>query len=288
MLKPTVKKQNFQKYTKNIKDHVTTRKPFKPLTGKFGSKFGRNHTGKITVRHKERGAKKTMRVVSYLRQYKDMVGTVKSVEYCPNKTAFISLIEYTAAPKTDGETASTLVIKKFEYILHPNGLSVDDTVVFSDEPVKISPGNCTKLKNIPQGECVHNIEYRPGAGGKIVRAAGCFATIVDHVEGYTLLKLMSGFMIKAVENCYACIGTLSNSRHNTRMLYKAGQSRNFGRRPKVRGVAMNPNSHPHGGGEGKSGTKRHPVSYTSQLTKGKKTTGRRSLLNKNIISRKKR
>lgn len=286
MLRPTVKKQNFQKYKQNIKDHVTVRRPFKPLTTKYNSKYGRNHTGQITVRHKERGAKKTMRIISYVRQYKDIVGTVKTIEYCPNKSAFICLVEYTQPVK--GDENSTLVVKKFEYILHPEGVKVDDTVLFSDSEIKISPGNCTKLKNIPQGECVHNIEYRPGAGAQIVRSAGCFATVIDHVDGYVLLKLMSGFMIKAVENCYACCGAVSNARHNTRMLYKAGQSRNFGIRPSVRGVAMNPNSHPHGGGEGKSGTKRHPVSYTSQLTKGRITRGKRSLLNKNIISRKKK
>lgn len=267
--------QNYKKYKKSI---LTKSRPEKKLLIRLKSHSGRNNTGQITVRHKYSHHKKLYRVISFKRKYMDQIGVVKTIEYDPNRSAFISKIEYKS--KEDNTT-------KLEYILHVENLKVDDQIICSQDQVEIKPGNCTKLKNIPQGTIISNVAQYPNKGGQIARSAGSYVSIIDHVEkDYTILSLKSKFMIKVKNTCFATIGAISNTQHKNLILYKAGQNRHRGIRPTVRGVAMNPVDHPHGGGEGKTGTKRHPVSYTCKPTKGYKTTGKRSKQNKFIIKRK--
>lgn len=251
-------RDNIASYKKYRSETLTEDEPYKPLTTGFKRSFGRNNQGKITVRHKGAGAKKLYRNISFVRKFWDVEGVVKTVEYDPFRTAFVSLIEY---PE-----------KKFEYILHVEGLKVGDKVIASkDKKVSLSVGNSTRLKNIAVGTVICNVELVPERGGKVARAAGTFVEVVSQLGDYTMIKMSSGSVMKVKNTCLATIGQVSNIPHQNRILYKAGQNRHRGIRPSVRGVAMNPVDHPHGGGEGKTGTKRHPVSYTAKLTKGKKT-----------------
>src|SRR5919107_3885246 len=219
-------------------------KPVKKLTEGLKQKGGRNNTGRTTMRWRGGGHKRRYRVVDFKRKTDDVPATVERLEYDPNRTAFIALIAY-----PDGEQS---------YILAPQRLRAGDTVV-SGERVDVKPGNTMPLRNMPLGTIVHNVEMKPGKGGQIARSAGTYVQLVGREQGYALLRMTSGEMRMVRAECRATIGAVSNPDHQNIVIGKAGRNRWLGRRPSVRGVAMNPIDHPHGGGEGKSSGGRHPV-----------------------------
>lgn len=268
--------KNYRKYKKSILSKKQNRNK---LHYHIKRSCGRNNQGVITVRHKSSGSKKLYREINFRRDTYDVVGTVKSIEYDPNRNAFISLVEYALENGT----------KKLEYNLHIEGMKIGSSVISSKDKVEISPGNATMLKNIPQGSIISCISIRPNDRAKLARSAGAYATIMEQFENDTLIKMSkSGFLLKLKNTCFATIGSISNAQFKNKMLYKAGQRIRMGIRPTVRGVAMNPVDHPHGGGEGRGTVKRHPVSYTCKLAKGGKTAGSRSIKNKRIIARRTR
>ena len=230
--------------------------PEKTLTEGLTKSGGRNNTGRITARRRGGGHKRLYRVVDFKRRKADVPGTVERLEYDPNRTAFIALIAY-----EDGEKA---------YILAPQRLSVGDTVV-AGEHVDVKPGNAMPLASIPIGTIVHNVEMKPEKGGQIARSAGTYAQLVGRDQGYAILRLNSGEQRLVSARCMATIGAVSNSDHSNTNLGKAGRHRWIGKRPAVRGVAMNPVDHPHGGGEGRTSGGRHPVTPWGKPTKGKRT-----------------
>ncbi len=230
--------------------------PLKSLTEGLRKTGGRNSHGHITSWNRGGGHKKVYRFVDFKRRKLDVVAQVERIEYDPNRSAFIALIKY-----TDGEYA---------YILAPQKLAVGDTVL-SGEKADIKPGNALPLKNIPVGTIVHNVETKIGKGGQLARSAGAYAQIAGRDSGYTIIKLSSGELRLIKGECLATVGAVSNQDHQNRSYSKAGRSRWMGRRPVVRGVAMNPVDHPHGGGEGKTSGGRHPVTPWGKPTKGKKT-----------------
>jgi large subunit ribosomal protein L2 len=236
-------------------------KPVKELTEGLRSQGGRNNTGRITMRHRGGGHKQRYRLVDFKRTKGDMAATVERLEYDPNRTAFIALVRY-----QDGELS---------YILAPQRLKAGDSVVSGDK-VDVKPGNAMPLKNIPVGTIVHNVELRPGKGGQLARAGGTYVQLVGRDSGYALLRLASGEVRMVRGECMASIGAVSNADHQNIVIAKAGRSRWLGRRPSVRGVAMNPIDHPHGGGEGRSSGGRHPVTPWGKPTKGKKTRHNKS------------
>ena len=231
-------------------------KPVKALTEGSRQKGGRNNAGRITVRWRGGGHKRRYRMVDFKRTKDDAPATVERIEYDPNRTAFIALIKY-----RDGELS---------YILAPQRLRAGDTVVSGDR-VDVKPGNAMPLRNMPLGTIVHNVEMKPGKGGQIARSAGTYVQLVGREQGYALLRMTSGEMRMVRAECRATIGAVSNPDHQNIVIGKAGRNRWLGRRPSVRGVAMNPIDHPHGGGEGKSSGGRHPVTPWGKPTKGKKT-----------------
>ena len=231
-------------------------KPVKALTrGKTGT-GGRNNHGHITSRFRGGGHKQTYRLVDFRRRKFDVPAVVERLEYDPNRSAFLALIKY-----QDGELA---------YILAPQRLRVGDAVV-SGSRVDIKPGNAMPMAAIPVGTIIHNIEMKPGAGGKIARAAGTFAQLVGKDSGYAQVKLMSGELRMVRAECMASIGAVSNPDNANAHISKAGRQRWLGRRPHNRGVVMNPVDHPHGGGEGRTSGGRHPVTPWGKPTKGYKT-----------------
>jgi len=230
--------------------------PVKELTEGLSKKGGRNNTGRITMRRRGGGHKRRYRVVDFKRSKFDVSATVERIEYDPNRSAFIALLRY-----EDGEQA---------YIIAPQRLAVGDSVI-AGERADIKPGNAMPMKNIPVGTIIHNIELKPGRGGQMARAAGAYVQLVGKDQGYALLRLTSGEQRMVRADCMATIGAVSNSDHQNQNLGKAGRSRWIGRRPSVRGVAMNPVDHPHGGGEGRTSGGRHPVSPWGKPTKGKRT-----------------
>ena len=233
-------------------------KPVKALTrGKTGT-GGRNNHGHITSRFRGGGHKQTYRLVDFRRRKFDVPAVVERLEYDPNRSAFLALIKY-----QDGELA---------YILAPQRLRVGDAVV-SGSRVDIKPGNAMPMAAIPVGTIIHNIEMKPGAGGKIARAAGTFAQLVGKDSGYAQVKLMSGELRMVRAECMASIGAVSNPDNANAHIGKAGRQRWLGRRPHNRGVVMNPVDHPHGGGEGRTSGGRHPVTPWGKPTKGYKTRG---------------
>jgi large subunit ribosomal protein L2 len=234
--------------------------PHKSLTEGLCRTGGRNAHGRITVRHRGGGHKRLYRLVDFKRNKNDMPAQVMRIEYDPNRTAFIALLQY-----TDGQHA---------YILAPQRLSIGDTVI-SGEKTDIKPGNALCLKNIPVGTVVHNVELKPGRGGQISRSAGTEAQVVGRDSGYVLVRLASGEIRMFPGNCKATIGSVSNPDQKNISIGKAGRNRWLGRRPSVRGVAMNPVDHPHGGGEGKTSGGRHPVTPWGKPTKGYKTRSKR-------------
>ena len=230
--------------------------PFAALTEKKNSTGGRDNYGHITTRHKGGGHKRTYRIIDFRRNKDAIPAVVERIEYDPNRSAPIALVLY-----KDGER---------RYILAPKGLKVGDTVMSGPE-AEIKVGNALPLRNIPVGSTVHNVEMLPGKGGQLARAAGAFAQLIAREGDYAQLRMRSGEVRRILSNCRATIGVVGNEENNLRELGKAGASRWRGVRPTVRGVAMNPVDHPHGGGEGKTGTGRPPVTPWGQLTKGYRT-----------------
>ena len=231
-------------------------KPEKSLTEGLRSKGGRNNTGRVTARWRGGGHKRRYRIIDFKRNKFDVAATVERLEYDPNRTAFIALVSY-----ADGEKA---------YIIAPQRLAVGDQVIASDK-ADIKPGNAMPLKNIPVGTIVHNVELKVGKGGQLARSAGTYVQLVGKDQGYAQLRLSSGELRMVRGECMATIGAVSNPDQQNVSLGKAGRAVWMGRRPSVRGVAMNPIDHPHGGGEGRTSGGRHPVTPWGKPTKGKKT-----------------
>ncbi len=231
-------------------------KPVKALTKGMHATGGRNNMGRITAWSRGGGHKRRYRLVDFKRRRFDVPAKVERLEYDPNRSAFIALIRY-----QDGDLS---------YIVAPQRLKPGDTVV-SGERVDIVPGNAMPMRNIPVGTIIHNIEMKPGKGGQIARAAGSYAQLIGKDAGYALLRLGSGEQRMVRAECMATVGSVSNPDHQNINLGKAGRKRWMGRRPVVRGVAMNPVDHPHGGGEGRSSGGRHPVTPWGKPTKGKRT-----------------
>ncbi|MCF4167136.1 50S ribosomal protein L2 [Zavarzinia compransoris] len=231
-------------------------KPVKTLTEGLTKNAGRNNHGRITMRRVGGGHKKAYRLVDFKRRKFDVPATVERIEYDPNRTAFIALIRY-----EDGELS---------YILAPQRLAVGDTVV-SGERVDVKPGNAAPLKNLPIGTIVHNVEMKIGKGGAIARSAGTYAQIVGRDGAYVIVRLSSTEQRMIRGECLASVGAVSNPDNQNTKIGKAGRARWMGIRPSVRGVAMNPIDHPHGGGEGRTSGGRHPVTPWGKPTKGKRT-----------------
>ena len=236
--------------------HLHKGEPYSGLVEKKSKSGGRNNTGRITTRHRGGGHKQHYRVVDFKRDKDGIVGRVERIEYDPNRSAHIALVLY-----SDGER---------RYIIAPKGVRAGDQVL-SGREAAIKPGNCLPLRNIPMGSVVHCVEMKPGKGAQLARAAGAAVQLVAREGQYATLRLRSGEMRKVPSRCRATIGEVSNSEHNLEKLGKAGATRWRGVRPTVRGVAMNPVDHPHGGGEGRTSGGRHPVTPWGVPTKGYKT-----------------
>ena len=249
---------------------ITTDKPEKSLLEPISSTGGRNAQGRRVMRYMGGGHKKHYRKIDFKRNKKDLTAKVISIEYDPNRTAFIALLEY-----TDGEK---------RYILAPQGLQVGTSVIAGDG-VAPEIGNALMMKNMPLGTMVHNIEMQPGQGGKLARSAGSSAQLTNKEDRYAILKMPSGELRRILINCYATVGVVSNSDHNLETAGKAGVNRWKGIRPRTRGVAMNPVDHPMGGGEGKA-SGGHPRSRTGKYAKGQKTRTRGKSSDTLILQRK--
>jgi len=269
--KPTTSSQRYK--TGLTFEEITRDKPEKSLSHGLAFKAGRGAGGRISVRRKGGRHKRKYRVIDFKRDKFGIPGKVMSIEYDPNRSANIALIQY-----ADGDK---------RYILAPKGMEVSRQVVSGpDAPLEI--GNALPLEKIPLGMTVHNLELQRGRGGQLVRAAGTGASLVAKEGDYATLKLPSGEMRMVFVKCYATLGEIGNEDKMNVSMGKAGRSRWLGKRPKVRGVAMNPIDHPHGGGEGKSSGGRHPVSPTGVPTKGYKTRKKRKVSNRFIVKRRKK
>jgi large subunit ribosomal protein L2 len=253
-------------------EEITTREPLKALVQGTSKTGGRNNNGRITVRHRGGGHKRRFRVVDFKRDKNDVPGKVVNVEYDPNRSAHLALINY-----ADGDK---------RYIIWPQSVKVGDSVVAGDR-VDIKPGNCLPLKNIPLGTMVHNVEMKIGKGGQIIRSAGAYGQLMAKEKGYAQVKLPSGEVRMILDRCRATVGQVGNVDHEKISLGKAGRTRLLGRRPKVRGVVMNPVDHPHGGGEGRTSGGRHPVTPWGVPTKGYKTRKRGKTSDRFILKRRK-
>lgn len=252
-------------------EEITASKPEKSLLAPLSNKAGRNNQGKITIRHQGGGHKRKYRIIDFKRNKDGIPGRVATIEYDPNRTANIALIHY-----ADGEK---------RYILAPKGLKVGDTV-FSGPDADIKIGNALPLENIPVGSVIHNIELKPGKGGQLVRAAGTQAQLLGKEGEYVSIRLSSGEMRRILKVCRATIGTVGNEDHELINIGKAGRNRWLGKRPTVRGVVMNPNDHPHGGGEGRAPIgRKSPMSPWGKPTLGYKTRKKKKASNKYIIRR---
>ncbi|QLK32979.1 50S ribosomal protein L2 [Lactobacillus crispatus] len=252
---------------------ITKIKPEKTLLESQSHTAGRNSYGHITVRHRGGGHKQKYRIIDFKRNKDNAKAVVKAIEYDPNRTANIALLHY-----TDGIKA---------YILAPKGLKVGD-VVESGDSVDIKPGNALELKNIPTGTSIHNIELKPGKGGQLVRSAGASAQVLGADGDYTLVRLQSGEVRKILSSCRATIGTVGNEQHSLIQLGKAGRKRWLGKRPQSRGSVMNPNDHPHGGGEGKAPVGRpQPMTPWGKKARGIKTRDTKKASEKLIIRHRK-
>lgn len=243
------------------RSHLWKGRPVKALTEGLTGNGGRNNAGRITARRQGGGHKRLYRIVDFRRRKMDVEATVERIEYDPNRSAFIALIKY-----ADDEQS---------YILAPQRLSVGDKVV-SGEQVDVKPGNAMPLANMPIGTIVHNVEMKAGKGGQIARAAGTYVQLVGRDAGYAILRLNSGETRMVRAECMATVGAVSNPDNANIKLGKAGRKRWLGKRPSVRGVAMNPVDHPHGGGEGRTSGGRHPVTPWGKPTKGKRTRSSKS------------
>ncbi len=251
-------------------EEITKREPEKSLLVPLKKTGGRNFMGRITVRHRGGGHKRRYRIIDFKRNKDGIPAKVAAIEYDPNRSANIALLHY-----LDGEK---------RYILAPQGLKVGDTVI-SGPGAEIKIGNALPLKEIPLGTYVHNIELKPGGGGQIARSAGAYAQVMAKEGRYVHLRLPSGEVRMIFEECKATIGQVGNLDHENISIGKAGRARWLGRRPYVRGVAMNPVDHPHGGGEGKTSGGRHPVTPWGMPTKGYKTRRSKKPSDKFIIKR---
>jgi large subunit ribosomal protein L2 len=252
--KPTSAGRRFQSV--QTFDEITTDQPYKPLTESLERSGGRNNRGELTSWWRGGGHKRSYRVIDFKRDKFNIPGKVSTVEYDPNRSARIALVTY-----ADGEK---------RYILHPIGLKVGDAVM-SGDAVDILPGNCLPLKNIPLGTMIHNVELKPGKGGQIARSAGAAVQLVAKEGFYASVKMPSGEIRLINVECLATVGQVGNIDHENVSIGKAGRNRWLGKRPHVRGVAMNPVDHPLGGGEGKTSGGRHPVTPWGIPTKGYKT-----------------
>lgn len=253
--KPTSPSRRFM--TVAVTEGLSGKRPEKRLVSSIKRSTGRNNSGRITCRHKGGGHKRKYRLVDFRRDKTRIPAKVAAIEYDPNRSAHIALLNY-----ADGEK---------RYILAPFGLKVGDTVVSGYEEVDIKPGNCLPLKCLPLGTLIHNIEMRPGKGGQIARSAGTSAQLMAKEGKYVQVRLPSGEVRMILSECRATVGQVGNLDHENVSIGKAGRSRWLGRRPHVRGVAMNPVDHPMGGGEGRSSGGRHPCSPWGKPTKGYKT-----------------
>ena len=249
---------------------VTTDRPERSLTVPLKRSGGRNNLGRMTSRRMGGGHKRRYRIIDFRRDKADIPGKVATIEYDPNRTSRIALVEY-----ADGEK---------RYILAPVGLTVGDTVVASDT-ADIKPGNAMRLAHIPLGTFVHNVELKVGRGGQVCRSAGCFAQVMAKEGKYVLVRMPSGELRQILAECRASIGQVGNLEHENEILGKAGRARWLGFRPYVRGTAMNPIDHPHGGGEGRTKGGRHPVSPWGKPTKGFKTRSRKKPSTRFIVKR---
>ncbi|MFH1941374.1 MAG: 50S ribosomal protein L2 [bacterium] len=268
--RPTTPSQRFK--TVSSFEEITKTKPEKSLLLPLNKKAGRNNYGRVTMRRRGGGHKRFYRMIDYKRDKDGIPAKVAAIEYDPNRSAFIALLHY-----VDGEK---------RYILAPNGLKVGDGVMSGGE-AEIRVGNMLPLNKIPLGTGIHNVELKPGRGGQLVRGAGGSAQLMAKEGKYVQLKLPSGEVRMVRFDCRATIGQVGNLEHMNITLGKAGRSRWLGRRPKVRGVAMNPVDHPMGGGEGKSSGGRHPTTPWGKPTKGYKTRKKRKKSNAFIVKRRK-
>jgi large subunit ribosomal protein L2 len=256
----------------NAFTEVTTSKPEKSLLAPLKKSGGRNNSGRMTVRQRGGGHKRRYRVIDFRRNKDGMLATVNTIEYDPNRSAFIALVQY-----EDGEK---------RYIIAPDKLKVGDQIQ-SGKGAPIEVGNALPLSDIPLGSTVHAIEMRPGQGAALARSAGTYATLMSREGKYAIIKLPSGEVRRVLAVCKCTLGTTSNPDHALQVSGKAGRSRWLGRRPRVRGVAMNPVDHPMGGGEGRA-SGGHPRSRTGIMAKGQKTRKRKKYSNKLIVSRRKK
>ena len=248
---------------------ITASKPEKTLLSSQKQKAGRNNQGKITVRHQGGGNKRAYRIIDFKRNKDNVVGTVATIEYDPNRTANIALVHYEDGIKT--------------YILAPKGLKVGQKIE-SGEHADIQIGNALPLANIPEGTAIHNIELKPGKGGQLIRSAGTSAQVLGHEGKYTLVRLNSGEVRMILSTCRATIGVVGNEQHELVNIGKAGRARWMSKRPEVRGSVMNPNDHPHGGGEGRAPIgRKSPMSPWGKPTLGKKTRSKKAKSSKLII-----
>jgi len=252
-------------------EELTGDAPEKSLTEPLRKSGGRNNQGRITTRHRGGGHKRRYRVIDFKRDKVDIEGMVRTIEYDPNRSCRIALVQY-----VDGER---------RYILAPDGIKVGDRVIASRERAPLRPGNSMPLAKIPAGLMIHNVELKSGKGGQLARSAGTGARIMAKEGSMVTLKLPSGEVRMVHKDCVATIGEVGNKSHESVGLGKAGRSRWLGRRPKVRGVAMNPVDHPMGGGEGKASGGRHPVSPKGVLAKGYKTRKKNHPTDRYIVKR---
>ncbi|RAZ46280.1 50S ribosomal protein L2 [Campylobacter hyointestinalis] len=253
-------------------EDITAKASVRSLLVKIPASAGRNNNGRITSRHKEAGAKKLYRIIDFKRRKFGIPGKVEAIEYDPNRNCRIALISY-----VDGEK---------RYIIRPSGLNVGDIISAAEAGLDIKPGNAMKLKSIPVGTIVHNIELKPGKGAQMARSAGGYAQLMGKEEKYVILRLPSGEMRQVLAECMATVGVVGNEDWANVTIGKAGRNRYRGIRPQTRGSAMNPVDHPHGGGEGKKNSGRHPVTPWGKPTKGAKTR-RKKASDRLIISRRK-
>ena len=254
-------------------DEITTDKPEKSLTVRLTKTGGRNQQGKLTVRHRGGGHKRLYRIIDFKRTKDGIPARVATIEYDPNRSARIALLNY-----ADGEK---------RYILAPNGLKVGD-VVESGAEADIKPGNALPLRNIPLGTVIHAVELKIGKGAQLVRSAGASAQLMAKEGDYALLRMPSGEIRRVHINCRATIGQVGNLEHENITIGKAGRSRWLGRRPETRGIAMNPNDHPHGGGEGRSPVgRKSPMTKWGKIAMGKKTRRKKKASNRLIVHRRK-
>ncbi|MCK9455265.1 50S ribosomal protein L2 [Sulfurimonas sp.] len=259
-------------YTNVDSGDITAKASVRSLLVKLPAHAGRNNNGRITSRHREVGAKKLYRIIDFKRNKFGIPGTVSTVEYDPYRNCRIALVTY-----ADGDK---------RYILLPKGLKVGDAVISAESGLDVKPGNAMKLINIPVGTVVHNIELKVGKGGQMVRSAGTSAQIMGRDGKYVSLRMPSSEMRLVLGECMATIGAVGNEEYGNIVIAKAGRSRHMGIRPQTRGSAMNPIDHPHGGGEGKTNSGRHPVTPWGKPTKGSKTR-RKKASDKLIITRRK-